>query len=319
MFVNAAATASTTDPAQIIYINGASIGDITVADTSVSSGYSKHDLYKGFVTGTEVEENVYAAVAEGTGVASGFYVISKKDANGAYILDSTTNYTADTGAYAVDGGNVASVGNDRYVTINGSTYDVGSALIVDTRELPANVSAVNSVAELSDLLGSNNVVAYVMFNADTNVAEYLYIDAVQAGGGLVSVNEPANSGAYGNLVSGDVAVVDDGFTTSQVSGMADNVKCLVFVFADANNGNSSKEYTLKISEAGKTDGAIYTDSGNINDTNEHQFYLAIDGGAYNEGSGTMAGSGKILPAGSYYFTITQGTTVIESGYFEYAG
>ena len=106
-------------------------------------------------------------------VTEGYYSIEKDDASNAYILDGN-RYTATTGDLAVTGklDVVRFAGN--VMTSGAGDFDLGSAVIVDTT---SNGLEISSLGELKNEVTHNTIDMYVVYDADTHVASYVYLVA----------------------------------------------------------------------------------------------------------------------------------------------
>ena len=161
VYVLAAAPSSAAATGDVVFV-GASNGSTSVLDKSDNKAKT-FDTYEAYINGEEVA-NFYAA----SGAAKGFYYAKVDEDTGAYVLTGNT-YAATEGKMAVAADKTVTATAGNIITAGGSDYDLTNATIVD---LYAGAD-ISSVADIDANKGSVKV--YVMFDADTAAASYVYV------------------------------------------------------------------------------------------------------------------------------------------------
>lgn len=161
LYVLAAAPSSAAATGDIVFV-GAPNGTTSVLDKSDNKAKT-FDTYEAYINGEEVA-NFYAA----TGNSKGLYYAKVDEDTGAYVLTGNA-YAATEGkmAVAADKAVTATAGN--IITAGGNDYDLSNATIVD---LYAGAD-ISSVADIDT--NKNLAKVYVMFDADTAAASYVYV------------------------------------------------------------------------------------------------------------------------------------------------
>ena len=161
VYVLAAAPSSAAATSDIVFV-GAPNGTTSVLDKSDNKAKT-FLTYEAYINGEEVA-NFYAA----TGNSKGFYYAKVDEDTGAYVLTGNA-YAATEGkiSVAADKAVTATAGN--IITAGGNDYDLSNATIVD---LYAGAD-ISSVADIDT--NKNLVKVYVMFDADTAAASYVYV------------------------------------------------------------------------------------------------------------------------------------------------
>ena len=165
VYVDAPASASTTSSDELVFVKADSQGSVQVTVDGKDKVFTVYDAY---VNGEKLDL-FYTDDA----VIEGYYSIEKDDASNAYILDGN-RYTATTGDLAVTGklDVVRFAGN--VMTSGAGDFDLGSAVIVDTT---SNGLEISSLGELKNEVTHNTIDMYVVYDADTHVASYVYLVA----------------------------------------------------------------------------------------------------------------------------------------------
>ena len=167
VFINDEAPVSTSDSSDIIYV----VKGVTDTYSIIPEGKDKAEEFKGYdayLNGEKID-GFYSKESVDN---SAFYKVSKDDASGAYILKDSNKHTASTGETAVaTAAKVTAISADAGVLKTTVEYDISKAVIVDTTG--------NDINSASDITESHYVA--VMFDAETNVASYVYVVADPAG------------------------------------------------------------------------------------------------------------------------------------------
>ena len=168
LFVYGGATSSTSSSDDIIYVagNGTPTGTTSVVVDGKTKTFHTYDAY---INGEEVED-FYSSNAS----ASGFYTKEVEDNSGAYVLNSNTKYTANTGDLAVVTG--ASYGSyaGNIMTAGGNDYDTSNAVIDDTTD--NDLDSLSAIDEMKN--EGKNITVAVIYDADNNNASYVYVTSV---------------------------------------------------------------------------------------------------------------------------------------------
>ena len=140
----------------------ASTGTVSVIVDGEKETYHSYEAY---VKGEEVD-----FYTESSNAQPGFYSVEIDDASGAYILkgnEYTTQNGSDldvTGEAEVKGvaGNILST--------NGLGVDAGAATIVDVTD-----NDLDTLSAIKDALEENTVKIRMIYNGETNEADYIYV------------------------------------------------------------------------------------------------------------------------------------------------
>ena len=161
VYVLAAAPSSAAATGDVVFVGGAN-GTTSVLDKSDNKAKT-FSTYEAYINGEEVA-NFYAAAS----AAKGFYYAKVDEDTGAYVLTGNT-YAATEGKMAVKADlSVTATAGNIITTANGD-FDLTNATIVD---LYAGAD-ISSVADID--ANKDNVEVYVMFDADTAAASYVYV------------------------------------------------------------------------------------------------------------------------------------------------
>ena len=161
VYVLAAAPSSAAATGDVVFV-GASNGETSVLDKSDNKAKT-FNTYEAYINGEEVA-NFYAA----SGATKGFYYAKVDEDTGAYVLTGNT-YAATEGKMAVKANLSVTATAGNIITAGGNDYDLTNATIVD---LYAGAD-ISSVADIDTNKGAVKV--YVMFDADTAAASYVYV------------------------------------------------------------------------------------------------------------------------------------------------
>ena len=169
VYVAGTTSASTTTSDELVFVKDDPQGSVQVTVDGKDKTFTVYDAY---VNGEKLDL-FYTDDA----VNEGFYSIEKDDASGAYILSGNT-YNATTGNLAV----TASADVYRFagnvVTTTRGDFDLSEAVIVDTT---SNGLEISSLGELKNEVADHTTIdMLVVYDADTNVASYVYLTAYTA-------------------------------------------------------------------------------------------------------------------------------------------
>ena len=170
LYVLGTAAASTTTSDELVFVNGTQKGSVQVTVDGKDKTFKVYDAY---VNGEKIDEFYTETTA-----TTGFYSIEKDDASGAYIL-SGNSYTATTGDLAVKTINDVTGFVGEIVTSTASgDYNLSEAVVCDTT---GNGLDITSIAELKNEVSDPTTIDMcVVYDADTNVASYVYLTAYTA-------------------------------------------------------------------------------------------------------------------------------------------
>ena len=172
--IGASAYVSASDSANVLFVKGSATGKYSATGTSGS--VKTYNTYSAWINGEE-QDNVYASSASGTG----FYTVKTADSDGAYTLNATTRYEANSGSYAVTGpvSLTACANGILSGTVAGASrsFTVTDAKIVNTTGTA--LADIESVGGLEGISGGalNTYAAWIMYNANTGAASTVYIVA----------------------------------------------------------------------------------------------------------------------------------------------
>ena len=161
VYVLAAAPSSAAATGDVVFVGGAN-GTTSVLDKSDNKAKT-FSTYEAYINGEEVA-NFYAAAS----AAKGFYYAKVDEDTGAYVLTGNT-YAATEGKMAVKANLSVTATAGNIITAGGNDYDLTNATIVD---LYAGAD-ISSVADIDT--NKDAVKVYVMFDADTAAASYVYV------------------------------------------------------------------------------------------------------------------------------------------------
>ena len=264
------------------------------------------------------DNSVQTVALDSNAYGRGFYVYSEKD--GVLKLESTPMVSASVGAtgYEDEAGPEENLVIDEvyknalFGTTDADFNDinfVGDLLIIDNRsdsEISADPYYTSPITSIPDLAGA--------IKAGANVSADIYFDD---GATFIAVNSlaavaPGAPGAGGYASAADGVYIDSAadFNTAGLAGVNDNSGygsegVLVLKFTSP----KAQDYTCEIKDAAGT--VIMTQTGNVADTNAHQFFWDINAGPTGYVVTLDAGA-----AYSYSITGEDGTVVI-SGNFVY--
>ena len=168
VYVAGTTSASSTTSDDLVFVKAGSQGNVQVTVDGKDKTYT---VYNAYVNGEKLDL-FYTDDA----VTTGFYSIEKEDASGAYVL-SGNSYSATTGALAVSGqlDVLRFAGNIMTATAANTEFDVSEAVVVDTT---SNGLEISSIGELkNEVADHTSIDVYVVYDADTHVASYVYLTA----------------------------------------------------------------------------------------------------------------------------------------------
>ncbi len=168
LYVLGTTSSSSTTSDDLVFVVGKKNPD--KIQVTVNGKDKEYKGYTAYINGEKVND-FYTSTTVNEG-ESDFYSVEKDDDSGAYVLTGNA-YTTTTGKLAVSidsekitgfAGNIMSIGaND---------YDLANATIVDTT---SNGNDIDSVSLLKDAKAAGDVNVKMIYNADSNAVEYVFV------------------------------------------------------------------------------------------------------------------------------------------------